>query len=52
MDLIKKELSEWADLKMEEEHLVSDVTRTDHWLLFFIGILPFLIATIWYYLKF
>lgn len=50
MNSIEKELAEWTEIK--EEHLVSDVTKIDHWLIIIVGIVPFIISSIWYYLNY
>lgn len=44
----EKEFLEITEEKIESEYVVSDITKVDHWLMFGIGIFPFLIATIWY----
>lgn len=44
----EKEFLEITEEKIESEYVVNDITKVDHWLMFGIGIFPFLIATIWY----
>ncbi len=48
----EKEFLEVTDEKFEDEYIVSDITKVDHYLLVLIGVVPFLIATIWYFVSF
>lgn len=47
MALEEKDFYEITSEQFENEDIVNDITKPDHWLLVCIGILPFVIATIW-----
>ncbi|MFS0647027.1 hypothetical protein [Siminovitchia sp. 179-K 8D1 HS] len=48
MSIAKKNLFEISDEQIENEYIVSDLTKFHHLLTIGIGILPFVIASIWY----
>jgi len=48
MDSEEKKFFEVTEEQFENEYMVKDITKVDHWLLLCIGLLPFVIATIWY----
>ncbi|WP_186306629.1 hypothetical protein [Siminovitchia fortis] len=52
MAAIEKELVEVNEWGHEEEYVVNDMRKIDHWLLFGIGILPLLVSSIWYYMVY
>ncbi|MBD8005383.1 hypothetical protein [Bacillus norwichensis] len=52
MAAIKKELLEANEWVNDEDDVVNDIRKVDHWLLFGIGILPLLVFSIWYYIVY
>lgn len=48
----EKEFFEITNEQFEDEFVVKDISKLDHWLLVGIGVLPFVIASIWHYVTF
>lgn len=48
----EKDFFEASEEKLENEYMVTGMNKTDYFLLVGIGILPFVIASIWYNIVF